>query len=226
MRVNRSKGNMYDWVTHTWGPIVGCQHQCQYCYVKAFRDQPVEPVWSGPLPFPKLGQNRVIFVGHLCDMFAENVPASMIQAVLAHCDLFPENTYVFQTKNPERLVSNLRLPDDNRPMIGTTIETNREELLASISKAPTARDRANALWVLGEFGYRTFLTVEPILDFDLEPFVELIVSAHPNFINIGADSKGHGLPEPTRAKVVSLAEALGKRGIEIRKKVNLARLAT
>lgn len=33
--LNESKGNMYDWVTHTWNPIKGkCSHNCNYCFMK------------------------------------------------------------------------------------------------------------------------------------------------------------------------------------------------
>lgn len=31
--MNKSKGNMYPWVTHTWNPIKGiCPHQCSYLF--------------------------------------------------------------------------------------------------------------------------------------------------------------------------------------------------
>ena len=30
--LNRQKGNMYPWITHTWNPIKGkCPHDCTYC---------------------------------------------------------------------------------------------------------------------------------------------------------------------------------------------------
>jgi len=36
MALNKSKGNMYDFVTHTWNTIKGeCPHDCGYCYMKA-----------------------------------------------------------------------------------------------------------------------------------------------------------------------------------------------
>jgi len=43
-------------------------------------------------------------------------------------------------------------------------------------------------------------------------------------VNIGADSKGHGLPEPSPDKVHALIEKLTGYGIEIREKHNLERL--
>lgn len=35
--LNKSKGNMYPWVTYTWNPIKGkCPHECRYCYMKGY----------------------------------------------------------------------------------------------------------------------------------------------------------------------------------------------
>jgi hypothetical protein len=43
-------------------------------------------------------------------------------------------------------------------------------------------------------------------------------------VNVGADSKGHGLPEPSFKKVMQLVERLTAAGIEVRNKRNLERL--
>ena len=59
--------------------------------------------------------------------------------------------------------------------------------------------------------------------FDLEIFVGMLKTAGPNWINIGADSKHHGLPEPSAQKILLLIEEL-KKFTEIKKKSNLGRL--
>lgn len=218
--LSKSHGNMYPWVTHMWPPIVGCEYQCKYCYVKTFRDQPIAPRLNGD--FPKLGKGKTIFVAHMCDMFARTVPKLWIELILKHCAGSPDNVYVFQSKNPDRFREFIPLMPPQR-MLGTTIETNRENLVAIISAAPSPLQRARAMHVLS-IGNDTFITIEPILQFDLEEFIRLIVAARPGFVNIGADSKGHNLPEPTREQVVSLIDALTKANVEIRQKTNLARL--
>jgi hypothetical protein len=107
-------------------------------------------------------------------------------------------------------------------MMGTTIETNR--ILGHITTAPAPSSRASGLALFSGSGKKTFITIEPIMDFDADEFPALIVSSKPSFVNIGADSKGCGLAEPTWEKVQGLIEALGKASIEVRNKHNLERL--
>lgn len=218
MPLIKSKGNMYDWVTHTWNTIKGqCYHDCSYCYMKRWGKQP-------PIHFDErelktdLGRGNMIFVGNTNDMFAEQVSADWIIKTIEHCRKF-DNTYVFQTKNVFRF--NLASPYPEKYIIGTTIETNRADLLATISKAPSPFERAE--WIADGDDTR-FITIEPIMDFDLIPFAEMIIRAKPSFVNIGADSKGHNLPEPSKEKVLALIYKLTEAGIEIRKKTNLKRL--
>lgn len=220
MPLRRAKGNMYEWVTHVWSPMVGCSHQCRYCYVRNYRVLPEVPVLNES-DFPDLGAGRTIFVGHMCDMFCAASRSDDVARVLAHCRRFA-NEYVFQTKNPRRLLQLCHAGElPTARIVGTTIETNREDLSGSLSLAPSPFDRSNALSCLPG---RRFVTIEPILDFDPDLLVALIAGAMPEFVNIGADSKGHGLPEPSGEKVLELVRLLGVAGITIRKKVNLGRL--
>ena len=51
-----------------------------------------------------------------------------------------------------------------------------------------------------------------------------IVEINPDFINLGLDSKGHMLPEPTIDDIEELVKVLHESGIELREKHNLSRL--
>jgi len=211
MPLNKQSGNMYPFVTHTWNPIRGrCPHDCVYCYMKG------KPV--GELRFEEkelktnLGEGRFIFVGSSTDMFADEVPSGWIQQVLSHCYWF-DNTYLFQTKNPRRFFS-FCFPKDC--IWGTTIETNRE---LNISKAPNILIREEFIGRIP----RIMISIEPILDFDLGPMINLIEGLRPEFVSIGADSKGHNLPEPSPDKVKTLIEEL-KKFTEVKIKDNLKRL--
>ena len=168
----------------------------------------------------RLGENRVIFVCHTGDLFANNVPAEWIERVLARCCEFPKNRYLFQSKNPARIIEFAdKLPKD--VFIGTTIETNRTEYYES--KAPSYTDRAKALGELSKMRFETMVTVEPIFDFDLDELVEIIMIADPKWVNIGADSKGHDLPEPSKEQIKELVSTL-KSKTKIELKRNLDRI--
>ncbi len=85
------------------------------------------------------------------------------------------------------------------------------------------RERFDDLQAAGSYHPDILLTIEPILDFDLKEFVDMIRDINPKWVNIGADSQRHNLPEPTREKVDDLIKEL-KKFTEIKEKSNLKRL--
>jgi protein gp37 len=162
-----------------------------------------------------LGEGNFIFVGSSTDMFAENVSAEWIISVLHYCKEYPKNKYLFQSKNPRRF-NEFR---DHFPfdvVFGTTIETNRK----TPGKAPETNQRA---LMLNSVSGKKMITVEPIIDFDLKEMVELIKKCYPQWVNIGADSKKHNLPEPSKEKVLQLIAELNK-FTEVKIKNNLHRI--
>ncbi len=239
MALTKAKGNMYPWVTHTHTCMGGeCPHKCVYCYVDGFRGRAEK--YQGPLRLIEnelkvhYGSGKTIFIEHCNDLFAGAVPNEFIIRILLHCQEYPQNTYVFQTKNPARYRE--FIPYFPRESIfGTTIETNRtqttEPSICHISNAPTPWARYMELKTLlavllrCEFIHsRTFVTIEPVLDFDVDELARWIVELCPTFFNLGADSKHHNLPEPSQAKIGELVSALKEAGIEVRLKENLKRL--
>jgi len=151
-------------------------------------------------------------------MFAEDVPSDWIIQVLGRCQFY-DNKYLFQSKNPARF-SEFYENYPYKRLYGTTIETNRNTVK---TKAPSVSNRAKALSELRLLGQTTMVTIEPIFDFDLEPLVELIKTANPEWVNIGADSKGHNLTEPSPEKVRDLIRELGKTTC-VKLKGNLGRI--
>ncbi len=213
MSLNKQKGNMYPWITHTWNPIGGkCPHQCSYCYMRGFPLGELE--LREHFLKDNLGEERTIFVGSSCDMFAKAVPDEWIKQVLERCIELGNNYYLFQSKNPARFIG-FHYPIG--AIFGTTLETNRDYKL---SLAPRPRRRWEAM--CGLFAAR-MISIEPIMDFDLKEFVDWLVVIDPAFVSIGADSKGHNLPEPSGEKVQALIAAL-EEFTEVRPKKNLERL--
>jgi len=217
---------MYKDVDKLWQLHSGCEHVCQYCYAKGGLKSVLD---IKELRDTNLNLKRPvkIFVDYKSDLFAHSVPELEIKIVLLKCSKSPQNTYIFQSKNPNRALEfkNLFPP---LFLMGTTIETNRQDYLDSLSKAPPVIDRANAI---KEFAPNNFVTIEPILDFDLPQMMELIISAKPSKIYVGADSKFRvqkelkkKLFEPSKENIESLLQALKLEGFEVIKKFNLERL--
>ena len=197
--LNVSKGNMYPWVTHTWNPIKGkCSHDCVYCYMK--RPGLIQrPVRLEESEFKTdLGHGNFIFVGSSTDDFAADIPDACIKRVLEYCDKFG-NRYLFQTKNPERY-NGLTFP--KKSILACTIETNRE---TAVSSAPPVRERAH---FMASYAATIMISIEPVMDFDLDNFVELLRMVRPYFVSIGADSKRHNLLEPSTDKLEELIKRL------------------
>lgn len=225
MPLNKQRGNMYPWVTHTWNPIRGCLHGCIYCYVKSMPSYNSKPRLVEKELKCNLGEGNTIFIGSSSDMFGWWVPDKWIEKVLTHTQEF-DNTYFFQSKNPSRFAEFAKLfPPET--LLGTTIETNRG---MKLSVAPDIHERIGGLQPLSlgthhltDRQFNTFVSIEPIMDFDLDWFVASIRIIKPKFVSVGADSKHHGLPEPSPEKIGKLLLAL-EGFTEVRIKNNLWRL--
>ena len=185
------------------------------CYMKRFPQKELN-FKAEEVNEINLGKGKTIFVGSATDMFAEDVPLVWIEDILKKCLNYPDNVYLFQTKNPERFFNHgFEFPP--QVIYGTTIESNRNY---KNCYATIPYDRAMTMsWI----GGRKTVTIEPIMDFDLGPLLSFIERASPEFVSIGADSKGHNLPEPSYEKVVDLIAGLEK-FTEVKKKSNLERL--
>ena len=216
MTMRKSQGDMFHFVTHTLNIIKGkCEHECSYCYMKLYPQSSLR--LDTKLLNNDLGEGKSIFVGSSTDMFAENVPSNWIKTVITYLKQY-DNTYLLQTKNPRRYNeflkdfttkdSQQRLGESSlKPtfVLGTTIETNRPEL--PTSKAPKVDLRAEAMRKLD---LKKTVTIEPIMDFDLTEFVEMIKSINPEFVSIGAVTKGFKVEEPNPSKVLQLINELEK----------------
>ncbi len=218
MPLRKSAGNMYSFVTHTWNPIKGkCFHDCSYCYMKQY------PLGELRLDARELktdlGEGNFIFLGSSTDMFAENVPGYWIIDVLNACHNHCHNKYLWQTKNPKRFLE-LKVGFPEKSIFCITLESNRH-YPDIMGNAPTPKARVEAFSLLQA---PRMITIEPILDFDLVPLLDMIDDIAPQQINIGADSKGHNLPEPSAEKVDRLIIALRDRGYYLTLKSNLKRL--
>jgi protein gp37 len=151
-----------------------------------------------------LGEGNIVFVGSSCDMWSVGVPNTWIAKVMTKCNEHPLNNYFFQSKNPFRFqVWQDRLPHGS--VLCTTIETNRR--YNQMGKTPEPHDRAYDMIPLQGI-YDLVVTIEPIMDFDVPELVSLVKIIKPEWVNVGADSQGHKLPEPPAWKIFALIKGL------------------
>jgi len=150
-----------------------------------------------------------IFVCDMCDLFAEAVPDEFIAQVITHTVRFPQTTFLFLTKNPKRYFGWV-FPEN--VICGATIESNRD--YPEISKAPVQFDRVHAMTNLKHS--RKMVSVEPIMDFDLDDFTSYLqaITVNPTleFIYFGYDNYNNNLPEPSITKLKKILENLKELG--------------
>lgn len=218
MSLNKQRGNLYDFVSHSWNPIKGCAYNCEYCYLKSMPNFNWQPRLDEKCMNDSLGKGKTIFVGSAADMFGNFMHDEWIRKVLKKCRDNAENKYLFQTKNPGRYMDFL----DEFPVftiLATTIETNR--LTDLISKAPIPSSRAIGMALIPHRLFRKIMiTIEPALEWDTDVMYQWIELLKPSFVNIGIDSKRHHMRWPQMLEIIDLIKRL--RGItEVKIKSNL-----
>ncbi len=180
---------------------------------------------------PKTRESEFITVGLSGDV--SFMPVKDFWQVIDYCRKWKDRTFLIQSKNPvyflryQEFISPLRIPDN--VILGTTIETNKFSLndcvkyysdyhedykefgiipqisYRGISKAPLPQYRYEAMLKLT---CRKFVTIEPILYFDLDVMLRWMKDIAPEFIYIGYDNHNHKLPEPSLRKTQELINIL------------------
>jgi DNA repair photolyase len=182
-----------------------------------------KPIWFDEKELKTdLGTGNFIFIGSSCDLFARDICRTWITETLVKTDFYIGNKFLFQTKNPDRIKEFINyLPDGGRTHLCTTIES--DSYYPEIMKdSPHPMQRSISMGELSHW-FKTFVTIEPVLDFNLEHMVKMIKRCNPAQVNIGADSGNNHLPEPSKEKLLALIDEL-KKFTTIDQKRNLKRL--
>ena len=215
------KNRMFPFITKTWNPLGGkCGFDCSYCWAKALIKQHGFKKYQGECFIDKKQINRkftendFVFVQdmndisfyhkHLLDPLFEKIRVSSAK-------------FLMLTKNPDFYMCVWRELPQN-VVIGATIETNRH--YADISKAPAPETRIDDMIRYYEeiSIHQRFVCIEPIMDFDLDDFLDDLWNIDPYAVAVGYDNYSNHLPEPTLAKTEELIKALEKEGITVYRK--------
>lgn len=237
---------MFKSVTKTWNVSKGCLHGCIYCYARELattrlKNSPRYKDGFKPNFFPNELRRRFkpgdfVFVSSMGDLFGQWVPHEWAESVLRTIAKWPETTFLLQTKNPGRFfVFRDMLPDN--VYLGTTIETTSylygipfevastlPKHSQTITKAPPLLVRYSAMTHPRLDAYRKFVSIEPIMDFDLEEMVRWIRGIKPEIVEVGADNHKHNLREPPWGKVEALLAAARETCPQVKEKEGLERL--
>jgi len=216
------KNNMYERSVKQWNPFVGCCFHCTYCATSfqrqakrqkhrcfdcyAYKPHQHPKRLTESLPATKPGEfiftcanGDVVF----CDTW-------YLKRIIDRIRSEPSKTFLLQSKCPETF-GRVEYPENL--ILGTTIETNRDHLAMAVAGAPAPSLRFAAFKKIRHT--RKMVTVEPVMEFDLEVMVDWITQIQPEMVWIGYDSKKNNLPEPSREKVEALGNALKQKDITV-----------
>lgn len=215
--------------TKTWNPFKGCHFDCVYCK-PSFQRQAKRQKHNCPDCYDyvphyhperlrSIPSSQTVFVCGNADIsFCDpDYTRQIIEAIRDKNRKHPEKIYYFQTKRPEYFNQFIGEFPENAILL-ITLETNRDTGYERISKAPIPSERYRQFMALDHS--RKVLTIEPIMDFDLDVFSTWITDANPEYIWMGYNSKPKScqLPEPSMNKFQALWGGLNNAGIEIKVK--------
>ena len=219
---------MFPFITETSSPVKGCNHHCQYCWfvslatgrLKRYYKNGISPrVVKGELD-RRFKKRQFVFISDMGDLFCSAVPTEWIANVCDAIRESPEAEFLFMTKNPQRYVGVASTIPSN-VVLGATIESDRNYI--ALSKAPNQSDRLTAMMqLIDTLPNRRFVSIEPILDFNLDTFVEQLKNVRPWAVAVGYDNYGWKLPEPSRERTDALISELGKFTIVYEKTIRSA----
>lgn len=214
----------------TWNLFTGCGEKgegfCTYCYARnlintrlkdtpKYKDHGFKPTIHMKEVGKKFKSNEFVFCSSLGDIsFATQIVFDHFYTVFKDN---PQTKFLLCTKNPAIYTELSDLPN---LYFGTTLETNRDTL--QFSKAPMPITRYGVMSSLKV--QNKFVSIEPIMDFDLDIFTRWILDIYPKIVEVGADNYGYGLPEPSSDKIKMLIKSMEQSGIEVICKDGLHRL--
>jgi len=225
--------NMYALSVKQWSPFVGCNHDCIYC-APSFQRNIKRASGRCPQLSPDGTTKCYAFAPHFHEERLDQRPPrtrflqfiftcangdiafatdDQVRRILDTIRAHNDRTFLLQTKDPGRAFSRPGIKLPRNLVAGITLETNRDELAQRVSKAPPPSQRHQDFLAVQHKA--KMVTIEPVLDFDLDTMIEWITELEPVMVWLGYDSKRCDLPEPPLDKVKQLHWELSQLGIPV-----------
>jgi hypothetical protein len=212
--------------TKTWNPFKGCKYDCSYCkpsfqqQAKRLKHLCMECYNFNPHKhserLKKIPSADTVFVAGNGDIsFSDpNYIFKIIDSIIKHNQRCPHKKYYFQSKKPEYFEQFIPYFPSNVKLV-TTLETNRDQDYEEVSRAPVPSERYKQFLSLDY--PRKVVTIEPVMNFDLEVFSSWIKEIDPEYVWLGFNSRPRQvqLPEPSYEKLIGFAETLIEAGIQV-----------
>jgi hypothetical protein len=228
-------GKMYP-DTKTYNPFLGCHFDCVYCESSfkkvlkwiARRSKCQDCFNYTPHEHPErlktssIPSAKIVFVfgqGDITFCRPEYVRRTF-SVIRKHKPRVPK-AYYFQSKNPKCLEQYIGEYPRNSILV-TTLETNRDEVYGTVSKAPVPSVRFRDFYEL-DFP-RKVVTIEPVMDFDYEELLKWMIMLRDQgslkyvWFGYNSNPEAVSLPEPSEEKAQRFVDSLIIAGIEVRGK--------
>lgn len=217
------------------GIIEGCPFGCTYCAFKSLQKRfgtstedkeflPHVHLSRLDIKPPETINEQFVTIGLNGDISATS--DEVMFKIIEYCKKWSRTQFLIQSKNPTRFVElnesgdyKFRFPGNT--ILAATVETNYTVIphhyykdgvmdypYSAISKAPPPTERIEAMAKIKD--NRKVITIEPVLDFNLTTFVELIKKVAPFRVYVGYCSNNTKLPEPLLEKTGLLIDELRK----------------
>ncbi len=207
--------------------FTGCEFSCSYCWARRlittrlkgtlkYKDCGFKPTVHEKYLDAKFKAGEFCFISSLGDLsFAPNyIYAHIFETATKN----PATNFLMCTKSPSFYSNHfMSLPN---LYFGCTIETNKDT--SRFSKAPPTELRGKIMTELEV--ENKFISIEPIIDFNVYEFTKMIVNIAPKIVEVGADNYRCGLPEPSSIKLNVFLKSLEANGINVIHKSGLERL--
>ena len=225
MQFRKSKGRMFKSVDWTATYYQGCSHGCKVCWTLFMPGGPIshEPRLMQTDEHQIItGKEGVVFMNSAHDTFAACIPTEWILAMLRWIERQPEGlVFYLQSQNvwrAQQFIPRL-LEIQDKIILGTTLQTNIEEIVQAISNAPSIYSRYQGMLRLKTQGFRLRLSLEPLYKFSPTKLRDMVFDINPELVETGLDNytSRHKLniPQPNMKAYCTLYRAMKEYGIEV-----------